>query len=784
MTGLEPLQYIPWIAALGAVLCGLLCIRPNLKGWAGWVCVLAIAAGFGLTVNAVLPWATGKTHFNHVGDNHIVQAEVVTASPWIQVGGENVPGENGEIIGYKGGLQVDFGYYFDGLTLTMLLVVCGIGMLIAIYAVGYMRGDPGVARFFAAMALFIFAMTSLVMADNLVLLFLGWEGVGLCSYLLIGYYYGKTTAVDAAKKAFIVNRIGDLGFLVGIFLCYRVFGTLQFADIIPAVQNALDMVATQDLSRGSLDAANKLQSVLNPGNGTSPWLFYAIPFCLMVGAFGKSAQIPLFVWLPDAMAGPTPVSALVHAATMVTAGVYLIARCMPIFVLTHNDALRDGFLSPLYVVAAVGGVTALFAATIALTNNDLKGVFAYSTVSQLGYMFLGLGAISSTAAVFHLVTHAFFKALLFLTAGSVMHALAGTLDIRKMGGMGKHMPLTKWLMLAGCVALAGAPLTAGFFSKDEILAAAMIKGTGAHWGTGEGVFYFILAILGLVTAFLTAFYTFRLWCIVFRGETRYEMGDEHHSEDDSHDDHHAHEPHEMPFWPMNAPLVVLLVGALAVGFLLAPPKKLVGDDLPQVMHSVMHESSAYIPEKYIKTPADFEADDVETNIDTITTGYIVDVSDSHHETHADPHADDAHHGDHHAHPKVLGYDAHGFMMVISSIIALLGIAMAWVFYSGSRSIPTQLAAGFGALTQTLRDKYYIDELYDKAVVQPLNIVSQILFLVDQLVIHATVMGVGLLPGQVGKHQRKTQQGKLQGYGLGMLAGVAAIALLLLYLLNR
>ena len=317
----------------------------------------------------------------------------------------------------------------------------------------------------------------------------------------------------------------------------------------------------------------------------------------MVGAFGKSAQIPLFVWLPDAMAGPTPVSALVHAATMVTAGVYLIARCMPLFVLAHQQAP----VSPLYVVAAVGGVTALFAGTIALTNNDLKGVFAYSTVSQLGYMFLGLGALSSTAAVFHLVTHAFFKALLFLAAGSVMHALAGTLDIRKMGGMGRHMPVTKWLMFAGCIALAGFPFTAGFFSKDEILAAAMIKGTGDAFGTGEGVFYFVLAVMGLVTAFLTAFYTFRLWCIVFTGETRYEMGDEHHSEEgDTHDTGEAggggHTPHEMPLWPMNAPLVVLLVGALTAGFLLAPPKFLVGDAMPQVMHNVMHQSSAYVPE--------------------------------------------------------------------------------------------------------------------------------------------------------------------------------------------
>lgn len=761
MTGLEPAQYIPWIAALGAVVCGLLCAKPTLKGLAGWVCVLAIAAGFGLTCATAMPWVTGQQHFETFDHSEVTQGEVVTVGRWIEVGG-SYDHDTGEQTDIEHGFTVDFGYYFDGLTFVMLFVVCGIGLLIAIYAVGYMKGDPGVARFFAAMALFIFAMTTLVMADNLVLLFLGWEGVGLCSYLLIGYYYSKDTAVAAAKKAFIVNRIGDFGFLIGMFLCFQVFGSLQFADVLPAVQAKLGLIDPHLLTGGAEVAYHRLYEVLQTTNGSSPWLFYAIPFCLMVGAFGKSAQIPLFVWLPDAMAGPTPVSALVHAATMVTAGVYLIARCMPLFVLGHEHALAVSSLSPLHVVAAVGAVTALFAGSIALTNNDLKGVFAYSTVSQLGYMFLGLGALSATSGVFHLVTHAFFKALLFLTAGSVMHALAGTLDIRKMGGMGKHMPVTKWLMFAGCLALAGFPLTAGFFSKDEILAAAMIKGTGDAWGTGEGIFYFILALLGLATAFLTAFYTFRLWCIVFTGETRYEMGDEHHSEDGDahgHDDPHTHAPHEMPWWPMNLPLVVLLVGALGVGFLLAPPKQLVGDALPQRMHHAMQESSAYIPE-----------------------------AEAHHEPHAadtshdaEPHAENEHAEHHH---EILGIDAHVFMMALSSVIAIAGILLAGLFYTVNRSIPTNLAAGFGSLTQTLRGKYYIDEFYDRAVVQPLNVISQVLFVIDQLVVHATVMSVGLLPGNVGKQLRKSQSGKLQGYGLGMLVGIAAVALLLFLFLNR
>ncbi len=760
MTGLELAKLIPWIAALGAVVCGLLCARPALKGLAGWVCVLAIAAGFGLTCAAAMPWVTGDQHFETFDHSEITRGEVVTLARWISVGG-SYDTQTGEQTGMEHGFNVDFGYYFDGLTFVMLFVVCGIGMLIAVYAVGYMRGDPGVARFFAAMALFIFAMTTLVMADNLVLLFLGWEGVGLCSYLLIGYYYSKDTAVAAAKKAFIVNRIGDFGFLIGMFLCFQVFGSLQFADILPAVQAKLGLIDPYLLTGGAAIAYERLYEVLQTTNASSPWLFYAIPFCLMVGAFGKSAQIPLFVWLPDAMAGPTPVSALVHAATMVTAGVYLIARCMPLFVLGHEHAVAVSSLSPLHLVAAVGAVTALFAGTIALTNNDLKGVFAYSTVSQLGYMFLGLGALSSTAAVFHLVTHAFFKALLFLTAGSVMHALAGTLDIRKMGGMGKHMPVTKWLMFAGCLALAGFPFTAGFFSKDEILAAAMIKGTGDHGSW----FYLVLAILGLATAFLTAFYTFRLWCIVFTGETRYEMGDEHHSEDDDgHGDHHAHTPHEMPFWPMNAPLVVLLIGALAAGFLLAPPKMLVGDALPQRMHIAMHESSAYIPEQGAHAGS-HTADTAQPD---------------------DAHAEEAHadHGHTEHHHEIAGLDAHLFMMILSSIIAIAGIGLAFLFYSVNRSLPAKAAAAFGSFTQTLREKYYIDEFYDRAVVQPLNVISQVLFVVDQLVVHATVMGVGLLPGNVGRQLRRTQTGKLQGYGLGMLVGVAAVALLLFLLLNR
>ena len=710
--------YIPWIAALGAVLCGVLCLKPALKHWAGPICVLSILAGFVLTLGAyfspsetqidqkivLVPWqqhdheAGDASHDSHSDHHKAVDPIIIQTRPWIYVGGSVDPVTGDYTYGNTDdpddthGLTIAYGYYFDGLTMIMLLVITTIGLLIAIYAMGYMKGDPGVARFFSAVALFIFSMTTLVMADNLVLLFLGWEGVGLCSYLLIGYYYDKDTAVAAAKKAFIVNRIGDFAFLIGIFLCYQQFGSTDFTVIFNS---------------------DKLAA------GTSlPFAIQAIPFCLMIGAFGKSAQIPLFVWLPDAMAGPTPVSALIHAATMVTAGVYLIARMMPVFTAVHLEAA----VSPLAVVAVIGGVTALFAGTIALCSNDLKGVFAYSTVSQLGYMFLGLGSLSTVGAVSHLATHAFFKALLFLTAGSVMHALAGTLDIRKMGGMGKQMPVTKWLMLVGCLALAGVPFTAGFYSKDDIIAATWVQ---AIEGNGGGLYIF-LGLIALFTALLTAFYTFRLWFIVFTGENKYEMGDEHHSEEDhghgdEHSEAHAHEPHEMPWWPMNLPLVVLAVGAIVSGFILV--KKNVVEDLLAV-------SSAALP-----------------------------IS----------HSDTAH-------------TLHIVMMVVSSIFAVGGIFLAFAFYSNEGKRAESAAKLFKGPVTLLRGKYFVDEFYDKVIVRPLFITGQVLYLIDQLVIHATIMSVGWAPRLIGKSLRPTQTGQLQGYGLGMVAGIAALALLLLFLL--
>ena len=403
-----------------------------------------------------------------------------------------------------GALHIDFSLVLDQLSLVMLLVITGVGFLIHVYSVGYMQHDKGYARFFSYLNLFLFFMTTLVLAGNVLLMFVGWEGVGLASYLLIGFWFHKPSAVDAGKKAFVVNRVGDFGFLIGIFLLLANFGTLGFSEI-----------------------AAKLSA--NPA--WSGGVLTAICLCLLFGATGKSAQLPLYVWLPDAMEGPTPVSALIHAATMVTAGVYMITR-------THFLFDRSPFA--LSVVAIVGAATALFAATMGLVQNDIKRVLAYSTISQLGYMFLACGVAAYSAGIFHLVTHAFFKALLFLAAGSVIHAMGDEQDMRKMGGLRKKIPVTFWTMTAAVIAICGIWPFAGFFSKDAILYAAFLQGTGGK----------VLWFVGLVTALLTALYMFRLWYMTFFGEMR------------SHDAH----PHESP-WSMLGPLVILAALSIGGGFM-------------------------------------------------------------------------------------------------------------------------------------------------------------------------------------------------------------------------
>jgi NADH-quinone oxidoreductase subunit L len=403
-----------------------------------------------------------------------------------------------------GALHIDFGFVLDQLSLTMLLIITGVGFLIHIYSAGYMAHEKGYWRYFAYLNLFLFFMTVLVLAGNALLMFVGWEGVGLASYLLIGFWFQKTSAADAGKKAFVVNRIGDFGFLIGMFLLLTNFGTLTFSEIATTI------------------AANP---------GWTGGVLTCIAICLFIGATGKSAQIPLYVWLPDAMEGPTPVSALIHAATMVTAGVYMIAR-------TH--AIFDRSPAALAVVAIVGAATALFAATMGLVQTDIKRVLAYSTISQLGYMFLGCGVMAYSAGVFHLMTHAFFKALLFLAAGSVIHGIGGEQDLRKMGGLRKKLPITFWTMTMGVVAIAGIPPFAGFFSKDAILYAAFQQGTPGK----------VLWAVGLFTALLTSFYMFRLWYLAFFGKQR---APELH-------------PHESP-WSMLGPLVILALLSIGGGWI-------------------------------------------------------------------------------------------------------------------------------------------------------------------------------------------------------------------------
>jgi NADH-quinone oxidoreductase subunit L len=403
-----------------------------------------------------------------------------------------------------GQLHIDFSFVLDQLSLVMLLVVTGVGFLIHVYSVGYMKDDEGYSRYFSYLNLFLFFMTVLVLAGNALVMFIGWEGVGLASYLLIGFYFQKKSAADAGKKAFIVNRIGDVGFLIAMFLLVAHFGTLTFTEI-----------ATK----------------IGQDPGWTGGVVTVIGLCLLLGAAGKSAQLPLYIWLPDAMEGPTPVSALIHAATMVTAGVYMIAR---MHVLFNHSPFALG------VVATVGAATAIFAATIALAQNDIKRVLAYSTISQLGYMFMACGVAAYSAAIFHLVTHAFFKALLFLAAGAVIHSLGGEQDLRKMGGLWKKLPVTFAVTTVGVLAIAGFPPFAGFFSKDAILYADFLQGPNGR----------LLWAVGVVTALLTSFYMFRLWTMAFMGKPR---GDDAVL-------------HESP-WSMRGPLLILALLSVCGGWI-------------------------------------------------------------------------------------------------------------------------------------------------------------------------------------------------------------------------
>jgi NADH-quinone oxidoreductase subunit L len=440
-----------------------------------------------------------------------------------------------------GTLKIPFAFLVDQLSSIMLLIITGVGFLIHLYSIGYMHDDNGFGKFFAYLNLFVFFMLLLVMGSNYLIMFIGWEGVGLCSYLLIGFWYTNPSYADAAKKAFIMNRIGDLGFLLGVFIIIYSFGSISFAEIFPKA-------ATMHV-------------------GAAP--FFSITILLFIGAVGKSAQLPLFTWLPDAMAGPTPVSALIHAATMVTAGIYMIARSN-IFYTLSPDTME--------IVAIVGLATALFAALIALTQTDIKKVLAYSTVSQLGYMFLGLGVGAYTGAFFHVLTHAFFKALLFLGAGSVIHAMGGEQDMRKMGGLKGKIKVTFGTMLIGTIAISGIPPFSGFFSKDEILAHAYAHST---------TFY----VIGVFTAMLTSFYMFRMLYLTFYGKFRGTHEQEHHV-------------HEAPA-SMTIPLIVLAILSIVGGFIGVPEVLGGHHELEHFLAPVFEKSNAIMGEHHLQASTEF-----------------------------------------------------------------------------------------------------------------------------------------------------------------------------------
>ncbi|MEX2080834.1 MAG: NADH-quinone oxidoreductase subunit L, partial [Dehalococcoidia bacterium] len=546
---------IPALPMLGVILCTLCTVFRVKNKLPAALSVGCLAAAFALTVALYM----------QLGD----ATAITTAFDWIRFNaGPGIPGSE-TLAGRE--FVASWGFYIDPLTCLWMLFVTGLGTLIALYASEYMAGDVGAGycRFFAAFNLFVFSMTCLVMGDSLLMLFLGWEGVGLCSYLLIGYFYKKPSAVAAAKKAFIMNRIGDLGLLMGIMATWVVFGTVEFRPLF-------DMIA-----RG-VDGSHQ------PIAGT--WVEWVIPALFTIGAFGKSAQLFLYVWLPDAMEGPTPVSALIHAATMVTAGVYLIARMYPLYTVDHS-------LWVLHLVGWSGAITALWSATIGMAQFDIKRIMAYSTVSQLGYMFAGLGVLTSTGAAFHVFTHAFFKATLFLCCGAVMHGFAGQLDLRKLSGVWsmKGWGIVGLAMLIGCLNLAGFPFTAGFFSKDMILAEAFVTSGMAPIG-------WVL----LLTAGLTAYYTFRVFFRVFVGPQEYYPGDEIHAHADAaHDSHDHADPHAAQhsapstqhshdFQPHPPGLAInFVLATLALLSILAAGTYFIGDHHGLVGGLVHHSTAAY-----------------------------------------------------------------------------------------------------------------------------------------------------------------------------------------------
>ena len=577
----------------------------------------------------------------------------------------------------SGNFTADFSFYLDQLSLVMLLVVTGVGFLIHIYSVGYMWDDPSYYRFFSYLNLFMFFMLTLVLADNYLLMFIGWEGVGLASYLLIGFWFTKDSAASAGKKAFIVNRIGDFGFLIALFLLIKHFGSLNFDRVFGSVMPL---------------------GIETAGAG----LLTAIGILLMVGACGKSAQIPLYIWLPDAMEGPTPVSALIHAATMVTAGVYMVSRSHVIF--QHAPIA-------LTVVAIIGTLTAFFAATIGIAQTDIKKVLAYSTVSQLGYMFMACGAGAFSAGIFHLMTHAFFKGLLFLGAGSVIHAVGGEQDMRKMGGLKSFIPWTFLTMGIATLAIAGIPPLAGFWSKDEILWRAF-QASPMYW------------VIGVITAFITSFYMFRLLYMTFFGDYHGAEVDEHGHGSHGHSSHghdaHGHgSPHESPM-VMLVPLMILAVLSL-VGGLVG-----IGNRFETFLAPVFGSAEG---------------------------------------------------------AEAASHTTELLLMGVSVAVAFLGWWLAYLLYYKRPELPQRIADSLDGLYEAVVHKYYIDELYAAVFVKPLiDGSTRILWQgVDRNIIDAGVNDAGDAARHASDEVRHMQSGNIRSYAGWVAAGAAAVIAFMIWM---
>jgi len=625
---------------------------------AGYLWLILALPLFGVLFNLFLGKRAGKAAVSLVAPGVVGAAFVVACYAFVQLL-SLPPGSALTQTLYPwihaGNLAVNVAFRLDALSGTMVMIVTGVGFLIHVYSVGYMHEDERYSRYFTYLNLFTLAMLTLVLGDSLPLLFVGWEGVGVCSYLLIGFWFSETANAAAGKKAFVVNRIGDAGFLLAVFLLFWHMGGangLRFDEIAAQVDQI------------------------------PPHILTAVGLLFFVGAMGKSAQLPLYVWLPDAMAGPTPVSALIHAATMVTAGVYLIARMSFLYVLAPGA---------LEVVAIVGALTALFAASIGLLQTDIKKVLAYSTVSQLGYMFLALGVGAFSAAIFHLMTHAFFKGLLFLGAGSVIHGMSGEQDMRKMGGLRTHMPVTFRTFFIGTIAIAGIPGFAGFFSKDLVLASAFAEGHIGLW------------FIGVLAAGLTAFYMFRLLFMTFYGECRADEKTKHHI-------------HESPK-TMTVPLVVLAILSIVGGYISLPMHLLWGDKLGEFLAPVL-----------------------------------------------------AAHGVHH-----LSIPLELALMATSVSVAASGIALAYLFYVARPELPGQLAEQAGALYKVVLNKYYVDEIYDAAIVRPTLYGSRMLWRwFDVAVIDAAVNGVAAFVAGNARVWRRVQTGNVQHYAASLLVGAAVV----------